>query len=299
MILLNTQILATYGILSMALAGLWWPRRSCDKIQGQWPWYLPLLFATIIGLLYGFLQTTALLSIVAFGLACYLWGNSEENRLLQALIGGIVLALTIMLFLHALPGFVNPKIISELSLSANAAPYNKYLNFDSALIGLGILGFSHRRLSDLTGWMAMLKRVVPIMLTTLLGVMLLSLWLGYVHWQPKWTPLFLIWAWGNLFFTCIAEEAFFRGFIQKNLMLILSNIPGGTAIALLISSSLFGLAHMAGGIDYVILATVAGIGYGWAYYRTQCIEAAILTHFTLNSLHFLLFTYPVLASVLR
>ena len=145
----------------------------------------------------------------------------------------------------------------------------------------------------------MLKRVAPITLLTLVAVMLLSLWLGYVNWQPKWTPLFIIWAWGNLFFTCIAEEAFFRGFIQKNLMRVLSNITGGTALALLISSVLFGLAHLAGGVYYVILSIVAGIGYGWAYHRTQRIEAAILTHFTLNSLHFLFFTNPVLISALQ
>ena len=71
----------------------------------------------------------------------------------------------------------------------------------------------------------------------------------------------------------------------------LSGKPGGTAIALSITAVLFGLAHLPGGIDYVMLATVAGIGYGWSYYRTGHIEAAILTHFTLNALHFLLFTY--------
>jgi len=44
---------------------------------------------------------------------------------------------------------------------------------------------------------------------------------------------------------------------------------------------------------------VAGIGYGWAYRRTGRIEASILTHFSLNSLHFLLFTYPALAASMR
>ena len=46
---------------------------------------------------------------------------------------------------------------------------------------------------------------------------------------------------------------------------------------------------------YVALAAVAGAGYGWAYLRTQRIEASILTHFALNAVHFFGFTYPALA----
>jgi len=43
-----------------------------------------------------------------------------------------------------------------------------------------------------------------------------------------------------------------------------------------------------------VLSTVAGLGYGWVYQRTGRIEASILTHFALNLVHFLLFTYPAL-----
>ena len=38
-----------------------------------------------------------------------------------------------------------------------------------------------------------------------------------------------------------------------------------------------------------------GLGYGWVYLRTERIEASILTHFLLNCIHFVFFTYPALA----
>jgi len=44
----------------------------------------------------------------------------------------------------------------------------------------------------------------------------------------------------------------------------------------------------------VLLATLAGIGYGLAY-RFGGLAAAIAKHFGLNLLHFGLFTYPMLA----
>ena len=44
----------------------------------------------------------------------------------------------------------------------------------------------------------------------------------------------------------------------------------------------------------VLLAGLAGVGYGLAY-RFGGLAAAIATHFGLNLLHFALFTYPMLA----
>ncbi|MGB9092022.1 MAG: CPBP family glutamic-type intramembrane protease, partial [Pseudomonas farsensis] len=55
-----------------------------------------------------------------------------------------------------------------------------------------------------------------------------------------------------------------------------------------------GLAHAGAGWQWVLLATLAGVGYGLAY-RFGGLAAAIATHFGLNLLHFGLFTYPMLA----
>jgi len=45
----------------------------------------------------------------------------------------------------------------------------------------------------------------------------------------------------------------------------------------------------------VALACVAGAGYGTVFHRSRHIESSILAHFTLNAVHFLLFTYPAAA----
>ena len=42
-------------------------------------------------------------------------------------------------------------------------------------------------------------------------------------------------------------------------------LDNGKWISLLIASGLFGLAHIAGGWDYVIISTIAGIDYGLIY----------------------------------
>ncbi len=75
----------------------------------------------------------------------------------------------------------------------------------------------------------------------------------------------------------------------------LRGTASGNAIAIAVSSGLFGLAHFGGGVSYIVLATAAGLGYGIVYQRTRSIEMAMLAHFALNTVHFLLFTYPALA----
>jgi hypothetical protein len=67
------------------------------------------------------------------------------------------------------------------------------------------------------------------------------------------------------------------------------------ALALVIAAVLFGLVHYKGGSTYVAAGVIAGLGYGWAYLRTQRIEAAMAVHFGVNATHFLLFVYPGLA----
>jgi hypothetical protein len=61
----------------------------------------------------------------------------------------------------------------------------------------------------------------------------------------------------------------------------------GAAAAAVIAAALFGLAHVPGGRELVLLSGVAAIGYGVAY-RYGGMLAAVGAHFGL-------FTYPMLA----
>ncbi len=124
----------------------------------------------------------------------------------------------------------------------------------------------------------------------------LSFAFRFVRFDAKGSEYFLIWATTNLLFVCLAEEAFFRGFLQKYLYQLFQKLPYGHIVAILCAATLFGLTHYRGGTLYMLLATVAGVGYGWIYFKTERIEASILTHFTLNLIHFLFFTYPALAN---
>jgi hypothetical protein len=167
----------------------------------------------------------------------------------------------------------------------------KYWNFDKAAAGLILLAYFGDNCRSVSDWKAMVQKTYLISIITVVISISLALILGYINLDITLVTAFFAWAWANLLFTCVAEEMLFRGFVQKHLLRLTNKDVCKISIVIFVGI-LFGLAHFAGGVTYVILAAVAGIGYGYAYYRSGRIESAILTHFLLNSVHFLFFTYP-------
>ena len=127
-----------------------------------------------------------------------------------------------------------------------------------------------------------------------LVVMTATVAAGYARWDPKLPPWWPLWLWSMVFLTALPEEALFRHLIQGSLESWLGPARHGRWIAMGAASVLFGLAHAGGGPIYVLLATLAGLGYGWIYAVSGSVTASILAHTGLNLLHLLLFTYPAL-----
>jgi membrane protease YdiL (CAAX protease family) len=119
--------------------------------------------------------------------------------------------------------------------------------------------------------------------------------LGHVKFNPKFPSQTFVFLLNNLMLVCMAEEAFFRGYIQKNLTDLCERHRISKMFALVVASIIFGLRHYESGIPMIILSTIAGLFYGAAYMRNNRIEAAILVHFGLNAAHFFIFSYPSFA----
>jgi membrane protease YdiL (CAAX protease family) len=281
---------ATYVALLFAVIGLWLGRRT---------WIAGLSVAVILGYVANVLHGPAVVWIVLFAGACLAYDRARAHASPKIRAAGVALAsagilvLALALGLHSLPGFHNFLALDGVVLSAGAAPYTLYLNFDKTLVGICILGICYRGLlGPPADWNRAFRRAAPLVAGNTLIVALCAMALGYLLWQPKWTPVFWLWGLANLFFTCLSEEALFRGFIQRELALALRGQRYGGGLAIAASALLFGAAHFAGGLSYVALATAAGLGYAIVYHRTQSVEMSMLAHFALNATHFLLFTYP-------
>ena len=257
-------------------------------------WLIAIALAVLAGYLAGFVHGPAVLWLLALAVSARrLRTATGWNR---AAWMAVTAVLSLLLGLHLLPGFSNPAVVGDAVLSPGARPYSQYLNFDKTLGGVLLLGcLGWRPMRSAAEWTMALRRTLPLIPLTVAAVMAASSALGFVRFEPRWTQLFWVWALVNLLTTCMSEEAFFRQLVQSELQRTLRGRPYEKEIAVAGSAVLFGLAHAAGGWQYAVLASLAGGGYAVVYKRTNRLEMAILTHFSVNAVHFLLFTYPALA----
>lgn len=284
---LSTATLVASAALFTTVVALW--------VRPWWVLLASLMVAVFAGFVSGILSGPAGAWIL--GLALAVWNLRRAAAGLQRGLTFVAAAVMAgLLAAHAMSGFDNPVVLRDVVLSDGAVAYSQYINFDKTLAGVLVLaigGFATLR--SMAEWRTALRSAAPIAGATIVIVMAASLALGFVRFDPRWTPVFWIWAPVNLFLTCVSEEALFRGFLQRDLGAALAGRPYATVMTVATSAFAFGLAHVAGGWRYVLLATLAGTGYALAHQRSGRVEMAILTHFAVNATHFLLFTYPALA----
>jgi membrane protease YdiL (CAAX protease family) len=95
-----------------------------------------------------------------------------------------------------------------------------------------------------------------------------------------------------LFFTAWPEELLFRGLLQN----LLSRAANSDTAGWLAASVLFGFSHITNlhfpNWRYVLLATIAGLFYGWTWRKTGSIFASAIVHAGVDILWHFLFLTP-------
>ena len=256
-----------------------------------WPYLALLTLGYGLALSYGQLGVQTLIAIgllTLSGLAVL----QRKSHYLRYAGHALFVVLAVALALHWLPGFHNGRAINPARLTPDAVPFSMYFNLDKPLIGVWLL-LVCPWIAPRFAWRASLGATLmglAVAASMALGGAML---LGMITWAPKWPHQGTLWLLNNLLLVTLVEEALFRGYIQGGLSRKLKMLPYGQTVALVAASTLFGLAHAAAGWQWMLLAGLAGVGYGLAY-RFGGLGAAIATHFGLNVLHFVFFTYPML-----
>lgn len=285
--------LATYGLLFLAVPALWLRWRYQPPV-----WLLFFGGAVAAGLGSGEVALGALAPMLLLAALLYYKQQTVGAGYRKLLAVILIVLLGYGLGAHRFSAFHNLPVILNERISLQGVPFSLYLNFDKTLVGLFILGAQRHLLATGREWQALCLALSKakwrwsVRITALFGIAWLS---GSLAFDPKWPECTFIWLVTNLLFVCMAEEAFFRGFLQKELQQYWGNDERGGRRAAASSALLFGLAHYGGGWLYVVWASLAGFFYSQIYFETQRIEASIILHFIVNCLHFFLFIYPMAA----
>ncbi|SHG66634.1 CPBP family intramembrane glutamic endopeptidase [Massilia sp. CF038] len=288
--------LFTFGLLGLAILALWLPPVRLSATVAVPPWIALFGAAVVWALFSGVLTLTGLAALAVFGALAQATGSAQWTPALRIVAGIGTALLGLALAVHKVPGFANPQLIAGVRFTPDALPFTQYANFDKGAVGLLLLAFVCPRAASGAEWRTLLRRSWPIAAVTVSSVMLVAILTQVVRPALKWPDYTLVFLVTNLLLTCVAEEAFFRGFLQHLLAQRKPDSRSWQVAALLLSAVLFGVAHLGGGAAYAMLATLCGVGYGAAFAATGRTEAAILTHFAFNAIHFVGFTYPAIAS---
>jgi membrane protease YdiL (CAAX protease family) len=258
------------------------------------PWiHLALLsFGYGLALTYGHLGWLAGIS-VALLLTAGFAARQQHLRIGHYLGHALFIFMALALAMHWLPGFYNGRGINPQRFTDDAVRFSMYLNLDKPLIGFWLLLACPWIIGQRSLRLGVYATAIGLTVSAVLALGG-ALLLGVIGWAPKWPDNAWLWVLNNLLLVTLVEEALFRGYIQGGLSRHFKHLPHGENLALLLASLVFGLVHLSAGWQWVLLASLAGVGYGLAY-RFGGLGAAIATHFGLNLLHFGLFTYPMLA----
>ena len=283
---------AAFMALTVALIALWTARASAPRITRHL-WAGAGALSLILALSGHMLDVTGLAALTVLAGVCLLARRATHQ--VAVVTTHVLLVLSCAaLFVHVVPGFENPILVSNIVLGPDAQPYTKYLNYDKGMAALLLLGlYAPERTAGDHG-----SRPSTFLwrFGLLVGAMLaLTLVVGYARWDPKLPAWWPAWLWSMVFLTALPEETLFRGCLQTWMASRLHAWPHATLVSVVSTGVIFGVAHAGGGATYVLLSSVAGIGYGWIYASTRSLAAATLAHAGLNTVHFLFFTYPALA----
>ncbi|WP_435236856.1 lysostaphin resistance A-like protein [Psychromonas sp. PT13] len=267
----------------------------CKLTLMRQPLWIYLMVVSVISAYYeAHINVYGVVSLI-FYVALYFCLLTVKKIMLGRIVSVAFVAASLALALHYIPGFNNLPIVVNEAISTDAIAYTLYANFDKGIAGLLLAAYFF---SSNTGTVKIatannLKIPLLIIGATILSTLMMALVLGLVHFDFKVPDFWFAFIAINLFFTCVAEEALFRGILQHKLAQVITS-PRLALLAPIIVACIFGLAHFVGGISYIFVAAVAGLGYGTIYYKTQRLEWAILCHWLVDVCHFFFFTYPML-----
>jgi membrane protease YdiL (CAAX protease family) len=281
----------SFILLGAAVCAVWLPAVRVGRARSL-PLWVPLyVVAAAIALWSG-----ALMWRGAAGLAVFCgvgWVSLRgERRALRVAATAVVGVMAVGIGMRLYSGFPTIVFLDGIRLSPDAAPMRLTAHFGAGAVGLCLLAWYAPRLRSCRQLVAVLGPTALAAAATTTVVLTLGVAIGHVRPDLK-LPWFAFWHLAKmLLFTCVLEEAFFRGLVQERLHQALAGRPAWRWLPLAATSVLFGLVHAPGGLAMIGLATVAGLGYGAAYAATRRIEPAIAVHFLVNAVHFLCFTYP-------
>lgn len=281
----------SFIMLILTILSFWVYRRI-------WVWGTLLASACLLAYYAKVMKPTFLIPVFFLLLAHWVL-KSDIKGLPRFLTAFIATLLSLALNFHLIPDINNFLLASAVQISPNAPAFDYYWNFDKPFIALFILGLHLHLIENKEEFINISIKTCVFFVFMLTGFIFSSLYFNILNFDFKLPLIGVAWLIGNLFFTVIPEEVFFRGFLQRQISHSIHYRLGPYLANFLVSIG-FAFAHyfFISSPVYISMAFIASFLYGLIFHLTQSIESCIFCHYGLNVVHFIFFTYPMLTSAL-
>lgn len=291
MILIHSTL--AFFALAMTILSMWVKR-------SPWIWGSFLVLAFALGYMAKLVAPIALVPVGGLLIVQTLL-RGDIRGLPRFVLFVIAVALSLGLMVRFFPGFTGWPILKDAMISEGAFPFSLYLNFSKPFMGIAVLAVGFPLISNPHEFGRVIKRALPLMIGGILIMIILALFSGLIKFDPKLPKIFWFFLVQNLIFVCIIEEAFWRGFVQRECFRAFGEKGFAANVGCIVVTAFFFAAlhwFWVSSIPFLALVFVAGIIYGAVYQYTKAIEASIVTHWLFNVTHFALFTYPALQTAM-
>jgi hypothetical protein len=258
--------------------------------------FAAIFFALALATAYitGIMSLEALAITLVYLALNWLYFKVDTSLLIKILTWIAIFIIAYFLASNWVVGFKSWKLISEEIISEGAEPYNLVLHFDAIIASMGILLFAFAPIRRLSQYKLVALKILPVVVVIIISLALFALGFNVVKVSPKVPDFWLIWLFSNLIITCVVEETIFRLFLQNTLSYILMSYRFRAFVSILVSSLFYAIYYTPIPMFSYITLLLLSSCYGYVYHVTKRIEASIILHFIVNSIHFFFFTYPQL-----
>lgn len=265
--------------------------------QREWFGALALFAVAVASVLMGWLPTVAAVLLAGFTLLLVVYRSERLNfPWVKCVVWFFLLPVGLAMALYRPDGFHYPLIFRLAQLHEGGKPFALHLNTAKALAGYMAIV-----------WLVAVPGVLPkrylswrwltvVAVTLAAPVLLVAIPLFGLQWQPKWGMHVVVFLVVNALVTCVAEESFMRLLVQGPIQRAGARFCGPLLShggALLVSTLLFAAAHSPQGAEAWGIYLLAGCAYGLGYALSGRLWVAIVTHFTVNAVHYVFLTYPL------
>ena len=259
--------------------------KSCNSL-------IFVMILCLVALIVQFIDVIGFVSICLFSIISYIYFNVKFEQSGYNYIVTLIFVAIVWLFItHNVKGFSNPIIFDRVQVSLTSTHYSMRINLDKAITALIIFLMHRNNNSTINLSRDQLIKTMRISSICIATIMFPALFVGYVRFDPKIPDIAVIWMLNNLLCVCFSEEVVFRLYLQQRLNSLIEN----SIVSIMIASAMFGFYHyyMIDSVVLAVLSSICGVFYGIVFSKTNNnVACSIITHFLLNLIHLLFFSYP-------